>query len=122
MFRESRGLGQKEVAAKLGMPVRTYGGYERGERTLSLDIAAQIADVFEITLDELLGRESQGRHAHTSVDLTRDERELVDLYRKADARQRARVMEELRDYADLSGSRAAGHVDNTVRAGRLVSS
>ena len=89
-IREKRGLGQKEVAAMVGIPVRTYGGYERGERTLSLDVAAQIADVLDVSLDTLLGREirnfvahfpAQGSGAKTFV-LSPEERELIVNYRK----------------------------------------
>lgn len=56
-IRVGLGLGQKDVAEKLGMPVRRYGSYERGERTLSLEDAARIADVFDCSLDELAGRD-----------------------------------------------------------------
>lgn len=56
-IRESRGIGQKDAAALAEMKVRTYGSYERGERSISLEDACKLADVFECTLDELAGRE-----------------------------------------------------------------
>lgn len=97
-IRESRGLGQKEVAAALGMPVRTYGSYERGERTLSLDIAAQIADVFDVPLDELLGREFDGM---TSLN-SRTEAELIEIFRSMEKRVQDLMLEHARMYAELS--------------------
>ena len=56
-LRTRYGFSQKDVAERLGMPVRRYGSYEREERSLSLEDAAMIADVFGCTLDELAGRE-----------------------------------------------------------------
>ena len=56
-LRTRYGFSQKDVAERLGMPVRRYGSYEREERSLALEDAAMIADVFGCTLDELAGRE-----------------------------------------------------------------
>lgn len=56
-LRTRYGFSQKDVAERLHMPVRRYGSYEREERSLSLEDAAMIADVFGCTLDELAGRE-----------------------------------------------------------------
>lgn len=75
-IRKAKGLGQKEIAAKLNMSVRRYGSYEREERTLSLDIAAQIADVLDVTLDELLNRDFPN-----PVMLNTEEMELVNIMR-----------------------------------------
>ena len=81
-IRESKGMGQKEVANKLLMSVRRYGSYERGERTLSLNDAANIADVLEVPLDELLGRSFEPRTEYAVIPLPNGEDELLDIYRK----------------------------------------
>lgn len=98
-LREKRGLGQKEVAAKLGIPVRTYGGYERGERTLSLDVAAQIADVLGVSLDTLMGREQRKNIANrdmkqndmVTAELSHDEWSLIKSYRKCSGDMRSTI-------------------------------
>ena len=77
-IRESKGLGQKEVAAKLLMSVRRYGSYERGERTISLNDAARIADVLEVTVDDLMGRKFVEVHGNSESS---DEEELLGIYR-----------------------------------------
>lgn len=56
-MRKRSGLNQKDVAAAIGVPVRTYGSWERGERNINLEDACLIADVLRCTLDELAGRE-----------------------------------------------------------------
>lgn len=93
-LRVRMGLGQKEVASELDMPVRRYGSYERGERTLSLIDAARIADVFECTLDELAGREwpPEGR--------TSDEARLVDAYRECTPREKSSLLNMAQTMAD----------------------
>lgn len=55
-IRKRSGLNQKDVALAIGVPVRTYGSWERGERNINLEDACLIADVLHCTLDELVGR------------------------------------------------------------------
>lgn len=61
-FKEARirrGLTQKEVAAAIGVPSRTYGAWERGEREPNLEDAFAIGDVLDCSLDFLAGRITQ---------------------------------------------------------------
>lgn len=55
-IRTKLGLKQKEAASRAGIELRRYGSYERGERSLSLEVACSIADAFDCSLDELAGR------------------------------------------------------------------
>lgn len=58
-FKEARlwrGLTQKEIAAKIGVPSRTYGAWERGEREPNLEDAFAIGDALDCSLDFLAGR------------------------------------------------------------------
>lgn len=57
-FKEARiwrGLTQKELAASIGVPARTYGAWERGEREPNLEDAFNIAEVLSCSLDFLAG-------------------------------------------------------------------
>ena len=47
-------LSQAEMAEKLGLNVRTYGSYERGERDVSTALLRNICQVLNISSDELL--------------------------------------------------------------------
>lgn len=61
-FKEARvwrGLTQKEVAAAIGVPSRTYGAWERGEREPNFEDAFAIGDVLDCSLDFLSGRITQ---------------------------------------------------------------
>lgn len=50
---------QKQIAEKLGMQVTQYRRYENGERTMPIDIVIQIADLYGVSIDYLVGREEQ---------------------------------------------------------------
>ena len=55
-YRKLVGLTQKEVADELGISLQAYKHYEAGRRVPRLEIALKIADVFGITVDQLVGR------------------------------------------------------------------
>lgn len=80
--------GYKSAAAfaeELGIKVGTYTTYEQGKASFSIETAWDMADVLDVTLDELVGREWP---PGSSPALTADERKLVDDYRRADESDR----------------------------------
>lgn len=54
--RDNAHITQAEIADKLNMNVTVYGRYERGERDIPLSIAAQMADIFDVSLDYIACR------------------------------------------------------------------
>jgi len=55
-LRKERHMTQKQVAAELGIRYTAYQAYEYGKSEPNLDHLLQLADLFDVTLDELLGR------------------------------------------------------------------
>lgn len=55
-LRKKKQLTQTEVASELGIRKVTYQGYEYNKYEPKLDKLLQLADLFDVTLDELLGR------------------------------------------------------------------
>ena len=55
-LREDRDLTQKEVAAYLRCDQSLYSKYERLERLLPLELADQLADFYNVSIDYLVGR------------------------------------------------------------------
>ncbi len=53
--REEKGLKREDIAQQLGTSSAIIGRYERNERTPSVDIAKNIAEVLEVSLDYLVG-------------------------------------------------------------------
>lgn len=55
-YRISKKLTQKQMATILEMTPNAYQKYELGTREPSIDALILIADIFNISLDELVGR------------------------------------------------------------------
>ena len=52
-LREKAGLSQYDVADKLGMPRSTYASMELGHRPLRIELAAELARMFGVSMDTL---------------------------------------------------------------------
>ena len=86
-IRKSRHLSQQDVADAIGIPVRTFCGYEREEREPTLEMLGRLADFFGVTVDELLGRTPQ------LFDDARVERpEVLDLFEQLSAAEQQQVI------------------------------
>lgn len=57
-FRKRKRLTQEELANKLGVIRATYWGYEKGSIMPPYDKLELLADIFGISIDELMGRET----------------------------------------------------------------
>ena len=55
-LRTQRGITQDRMAENLGVPYRTYGSWERGEREPDFATLGKIADFYGVSTDYLLGR------------------------------------------------------------------
>ena len=53
--REKRGLSQKEVAEGIGVAKSTYSLYESGNREPNVQTIKKIADLLNVSADDLLG-------------------------------------------------------------------
>lgn len=54
--RETSGYTQKQIAELLKIAPRSYQRYELGEREPNIETLIQLANIFEISLDDLVGR------------------------------------------------------------------
>ena len=57
-LRKERGLKQPELVEQLGISLRAYQYYERGEREPALSTLIALADFYDISLDELFCRKN----------------------------------------------------------------
>ena len=55
-LREDRDWTQADVANKLNMTQTGYSKYERGERDVPTEILIQLADLYGVSIDYLLGQ------------------------------------------------------------------
>ena len=63
--RELKGIRQQDMADKLSMNIRTYQNLENGETKLDLERLAQIAEILETTMEDLL--KSEGVIIHQEI-------------------------------------------------------
>lgn len=59
LAREQKGLSQKDVAEKIGVAKSTYSLYESGNREPNVQIIKKIANVLDVSADELLGIDAE---------------------------------------------------------------
>lgn len=57
-LRLNSNLMQKEIAKQLGISVRTFQGWESGRTEPNIKKLIQIADIFDVSIDFLVGRKS----------------------------------------------------------------
>lgn len=58
-LRKEKRLSQEELAKGAGIHANVVGRYERGEAKPSIEIALKLAEVLEVSLDFLAGKETQ---------------------------------------------------------------
>ena len=56
-FRKQAGLTQEELAARFGSRKTLISNYEIGRNTPDIETLWELADIFDITIDDLVGRE-----------------------------------------------------------------
>jgi transcriptional regulator with XRE-family HTH domain len=59
-LRKARGLTQIQLANKIGATQKVVTSYETNQATPTLENLIKIADVFQISIDELVGRKKAG--------------------------------------------------------------
>ena len=93
-IRIRKGLTQAEVATANGVSSVVYSRYETGSRQPSVDVLVQMADIFGVTVDYLLGR--QDIEGSTLSDF---ETGLLIASRNADERARQDAMNILTSHS-----------------------
>jgi len=60
-LRQDNDLGQKEVAAYLGIDQRVYSNYEIGKREIPTRFVVALADFYKTSTDYILGRTNNSK-------------------------------------------------------------
>lgn len=93
-IRTRRNMTQAEVANALGVSSVVYSRYETGSRQPSIDVLIQMADIFGVTVDYLLGRQDI-----EDSTLSKYELQLLTASRNADERARQDALNTLLSHA-----------------------
>lgn len=79
LLREARQITQTRLAALLEVDPRVYNRWERGTATPQFDTVVRIADILQVSLDELAGRSA------SITDPKIHNTELSNLYQQVDS-------------------------------------
>lgn len=109
-LRKSSGLNQVSFADKMDVSQSTVASWENGTRRPDLDALCRIADLFDVSLDELLCRKQ------SSADpLTFSESELITIFRELNSNGQDALLRQAR-YLASDPDMKKGAVSNTATA------
>lgn len=74
-------MSQRALAERIGCSQKSIDGWEKNKIEPAAGFVCALANVFECTTDYLLGREDDFGNVNPAVDLTTQERALVQRYR-----------------------------------------
>lgn len=80
-YRKKAGKTQTQLSEYLGMSLTAYGHYETGRRQITPDKLAKLADLYGVTVDDLLGRTGEpiGRSIEEVPELVPEDEVLIPL-------------------------------------------
>lgn len=55
-LKSERRLLQKDIASSIGLSLRAYQYYEKGQKEPTLSVLVRLADYFNVSIDYLVGR------------------------------------------------------------------
>ena len=77
-LRRREGISQAELALRLGLSPSAIGNYESGTRKPTRDVEEALADYFNVSIDLLRGKDTEGRN------ISDEEYEIILAFRRAD--------------------------------------
>lgn len=84
-LRKEKGLSQDELGAILNVSQRCYASWEQGRTEPNIDMLIKLANIFECSVDYLLGRANDiGLVQVSDGGLTDIEKNLLAMFRKLD--------------------------------------
>ena len=92
-LRLEREMSQRALAEKIGCSQKSIDGWEKNKIEPAAGFVCALADVFECTTDYLLGREDDFGNVNPAVDLTAQERALVQRYRALPAEKKSQLFD-----------------------------
>lgn len=103
--RQELNLKQSELAEKAGITLSAISNYEQGLREPKLNVLIKIADIFDMTLDELVGRERLEGNSQPVVDIhDHEEEELLKEYRQLSTDDKEKIKAIIKTLAEMPGS------------------
>ncbi len=107
-LRNKSNLTQRQVAEAVGIGLQAYSYYEKGERQPQFQTLCKLADFFDVTVDELLGRTTEPQ----LFDNARVERpEILELYESLTPELQQHALAYLHGLADRAAVQSSANVN-----------
>lgn len=100
-LREKRGLTLEQVADAVGLRNQYVSNYELGKRKPDYDTLCRLADFFGVSVDYILGRESEEKPSGNNTEGL--EEEFVRLFKSLPLEDQERELAYLRERANDQG-------------------
>ncbi|MCI6686788.1 MAG: helix-turn-helix domain-containing protein [Ruminococcus sp.] len=119
LARKQSGMTQKEVADNIGVGQSTYKNYECGIREPNGDTIVELANLFGVTTDYLLGREPAPddpiETLSRELNLNLYEKAIVTAYLAMDTKSRTDLVKMVQTVADAVQSGAESKYTYTIQ-------
>ena len=79
LYRKKTGKSQYEIAEFLGMTQAAYGNYELGKRQVGVEILNKLADLYGVTIDDLVGRNDIGKQISEQPKIIPEDEYMIPL-------------------------------------------
>ncbi len=99
-LRKEKGWSQTELSKQVKASRDIIGKYERGENSPSIEMANKLADVLEVTVDYLLGKEMFGKYDKEAI-------KRLEGIQKLDDKTRSKLFDIIDTYIRDASARAA---------------
>lgn len=129
ILRTEKNLSQEELAKQIHVTQTMISQLEKGKKQPSREVAESLADFFEVTLDYLLGRTAERNNSYFANNIsgsnlvqgsgsvsisdiettTKEEAELLRIFRALDVRERARLLDTAFALEDKKEPICQGH-------------
>ena len=79
-LRQIKGLTQSQLADKLGCNQTAIGKYERGDLQPRIETLFKLANIFDCSIDYLLGYEKDAEYSYANTNPSDKEKRILELF------------------------------------------
>jgi len=79
LYRKKFGKSQQDIADYLGVTQVSYGNYELGKRQVGIDVLNRLADLYGVSIDDLVGRADVGKKIEEKPEVVPEAEVLIPL-------------------------------------------
>ena len=98
-LRESKGMTQVRLSIELEVSQETVSAYEKGKHYPSVDVLLKMSDIFDSSIDYILGL-SDIKRPVSSAELSADDLNIISSYRSLPSPQKAMVQAYIQGLSD----------------------